>query len=97
MSASIQNNQKVFEQPETQPKLYNLKSMADIQMEQPRFFWDGFIPANTIGFIAGAGGCGKSTFVSWIVAKFTQGTLPGAYEGTPGRVLMVSPDRKSVV
>lgn len=66
--------------------------MADIQIENPRFFWDGFIPAGTIGFIAGAGGCGKSTFVSWIAAKFTQGTLPGAYKGTPGRVLMVSPE-----
>ncbi|NMW44297.1 AAA family ATPase [Mobiluncus curtisii] len=61
-------------------------------MEQLRFFWDGFIPANTVGFIAGAGGCGKSTLVSWIVAKFTQGTLPGTYEGIPGRVLMVSPE-----
>ncbi|WP_321076928.1 AAA family ATPase [Mobiluncus sp.] len=92
MSKSIQNNQEVFEQPETPPKRYSLKCMADIQMEQPRFFWDGFIPANTVGFIAGAGGCGKSTFVSWIVAKFTRGTLPGAYEGIPGRVLMVSPE-----
>ncbi|WP_279060088.1 AAA family ATPase [Mobiluncus curtisii] len=92
MSRSIQTNQKVFEQPETQPKPYKLTCLADIQIEQLRFFWDGFIPANTVGFIAGAGGCGKSTLVSWIVAKFTQGTLPGAYEGIPGRVLMVSPE-----
>lgn len=92
MSRSIQNNQDVFEQPKTPPKRYTLKRMADVQIENPRFFWDGFIPADTLGFIAGAGGCGKSTLVSWIAAKFTQGTLPGAYEGTPGRVLMVSPE-----
>lgn len=92
MSRSIQNNREVFEQPETPPKLYTLKCMADVQMENPSFFWDGFIPAGTLGFIAGAGGCGKSTLTSWIAAKFTQGTLPGAYEGTPGRVLMVSPE-----
>jgi hypothetical protein len=41
------------------------------------------IPAASVTLCAGKGGVGKSTFILWIAAQITRGTLPGMYFGRP--------------
>ena len=56
---------------------------------RPVELWDGCIPIGGVTILSGAGGVGKSTITSWLAAQVTNGTLPGALEGTPANVLMV--------
>lgn len=50
----------------------------------------GVIPAAMVSLVAGREGTGKSTFLAWLVAHITRGTLPGAFEGRPRRVLYIA-------
>jgi hypothetical protein len=50
----------------------------------------GRIPAGSLSTAAGREGTGKSSFGLWLTAQITTGTLPGAFHGTPRRVLYVA-------
>lgn len=59
---------------------------------RPKFLWEGRIPLGGLTFLAGEGEAGKTTFVAWIIANLTNGTLPGSLQGTPRHVLYVRPE-----
>lgn len=48
------------------------------------------IPAGALAVAAGREGTGKSSFGVWLTGQTTRGTLPGAFCGTPRRVLYVA-------
>lgn len=52
-------------------------------MTNTRWCWKGRIPLRHLSSITGAGGVGKGTIVSWVIARLTRGELPGEFYGTP--------------
>ncbi|MBC3193843.1 AAA family ATPase [Pseudonocardia sp. C8] len=50
----------------------------------------GRVPAGSQVIAAGREGTGKSSFAIWMAAQISRGTLPGAFHGTPRRVLYVT-------
>ncbi|WP_432510650.1 AAA family ATPase [Kineococcus sp. SYSU DK001] len=66
----------------------------DIEPEPVTWAWEdegaGRMPAGALSLGAGREGTGKSSFGIWLTAQITRGTLPGAFYGTPRRVLYVA-------
>jgi hypothetical protein len=50
----------------------------------------GRIPAGSLGLFAGREGTGKSSFLIWLSARITTGTLPGSLHGQPRAVIYVA-------
>ena len=50
----------------------------------------GRIPAGSLGLFAGREGTGKSSFLIWLAARITTGTLPGSLFRRPGAVIYVA-------
>ena len=50
----------------------------------------GRIPAGSLGLLAGREGTGKSSFLIWLAARITTGTLPGSLRGRPRAVIYVA-------
>lgn len=61
-------------------------------IRKQKFLWEGRVPLGGLTFLAGEGEAGKTTFVAWIVAHLTNGTLPGSLQGFPRNVLYVRPE-----
>jgi AAA domain len=57
--------------------------MSEVTIRPVRWCWQDRVPLGEITITAGAGGIGKSTFLTWLVAGITTGTLSGAFNGTP--------------
>lgn len=62
--------------------------MADIKDDVPTLAWEpkpGYagIAVGTLVIFGGRPAAGKSTAARWVVAEATNGTLPGAWHGTP--------------
>ena len=53
------------------------------------WLWSGRLVRGVIDLLAGEEGVGKSALLTWLIAQLTRGELPGAFEGTPARVLWV--------
>lgn len=68
----------------------SLRSLDTISSKRTRFMWEKMIPQSAVSLCAGRGGTGKSTFLLWIAAQITKGTLPGENFGAPADVLYVS-------
>jgi hypothetical protein len=71
-----------------------LTPAADIEPEPVVWAWEdddgGRIPAGSFGLAAGREGTGKSSFLIWLAAKITTGTLPGSLYGRPRGVIYVA-------
>lgn len=52
-------------------------------MKRVEYFWQDFIALNTVTLFSGKGGCGKSTYLAYLMGKASKGELDGAYKGTP--------------
>jgi RecA-family ATPase len=67
---------------------------SDIGMEATEWLWededDQWLPTRAVALIAGRAGVGKSTVVADLVARITNGTLPGEYFGHPKAVIVVA-------
>lgn len=50
----------------------------------------GRMPAGSLGLLAGREGTGKSSFLIWLAARITTGTLPGSLHGRPAAVIYVA-------
>lgn len=70
------------------------QSAADIEPEPVKWAWElaaeGRLPAGTLSIAAGREGTGKSTVATWLAAQITRGTLRGAWEGHPKRVVYLT-------
>jgi hypothetical protein len=59
-----------------------LTPASEIEPEPVVWAWEdegaGRIPAGSVGLFAGREGTGKSSFLIWLTAKITTGTLPGS-------------------
>lgn len=51
--------------------------------------WDERLVRGVLNLLAGTEGIGKGTLLTWLIAQFTRGSLPGALHGQPARVLWV--------
>jgi hypothetical protein len=71
-----------------------LTRAADIEPEPVVWAWQdsdgGRIPAGSLGLAAGREGTGKSSFLIWLAAKITTGTLPGSLCGLARGVIYVA-------
>ncbi|WP_009884801.1 AAA family ATPase [Brevibacterium aurantiacum] len=67
---------------------------VDIDPEPVVWAWtdgdNGRIPSGSLSIAAGREGTGKSSFGIWMAAQISRGVLPGAYYGTPKRILYVA-------
>ncbi len=50
----------------------------------------GRVPSGSLGLFAGREGTGKSSFLIWVAAQITTGTLPGSLYGQPRAVIYVA-------
>jgi len=64
--------------------------LSNIKMKNALWLYDKRIPVGAISLIAGREGIGKSTILTDLLAKITQGTLPGVYKGTPHSVGIIA-------
>jgi len=71
-----------------------LTPASDIEPEPVVWAWEddghGRIPAGSLGLAAGREGTGKSSFLIWLTAKITTGTLDGTLYGRPKAVIYVA-------
>jgi hypothetical protein len=85
-------------QPDSDGELYArrivLTPASDIEIEPVVWAWEddghGRIPAGSLGLFAGREGTGKSSFMTWLTARITTGTLPGSLYGQPRGVIYVA-------
>lgn len=70
-----------------------LTAASQIEIEPVVWVWEddgqGRIPAGSLGLFAGREGTGKSSFLIWLTARITTGTLPGSLTG-PRAVIYVA-------
>ena len=70
-----------------------LTPASEIEPEPVVWAWEdngaGRIPAGSLGLAAGREGTGKSSFLIWLAARITTGTLPGSL-GSPRGVIYVA-------
>jgi AAA domain len=68
---------------------FSTRQLDRNQMRAPRWAYEGYIPLGTLTGLTGAGGVGKGTFMSLLIARLTKGELPGSFQGEPIPVLIV--------
>ena len=71
--------------PETHFKIVRLQ---ENRIRSPRWAFEDRILIGALNGLVGAGGAGKGTFVSWMIAGWTRGELPGDFD-SPANVLIV--------
>jgi AAA domain len=73
-----------------------LTPASAIQPEPVVWAWEdegqGRIPAGSLGLFAGREGTGKSSFLIWLSARITTGTLPGSFSGPRGVIYVAVED-----
>lgn len=71
-----------------------LTPASDIEIEPVVWAWEddgqGRIPSGSFGLFAGREGTGKSSFLIWLSARITTGTMPGMFWGKPRGVIYVA-------
>ena len=65
-----------------------LTPMSQIKMKRARWLWDRRIAMGSLSLVAGQPSMGKSTFVYWMAAALTNGTLFGEFEGKAKDVII---------
>lgn len=81
------------DEPRAGTRIARVTWAFEITPEPVLWAWDdggGRIAAGTLVMAAGREGTGKSSAGIWIAAQISNGTLPGAWFGTPRRVLYVA-------
>lgn len=68
------------------PRL-RLTPASSFKMRKVQWVWADRMPLGEICLIPGREGIGKSTFLAWLAAQVTRGTLPGIYHDQPRAVL----------
>jgi len=75
------------------PRRLVLTPASQIEIEPVVWVWEddgqGRIPAGSLGLFAGREGTGKSSFLIWLAARITTGTLPGTLTG-PRAVIYIA-------
>jgi hypothetical protein len=74
-----------------------LTPASGIEPEPVVWAWEdddgyGRIPAGSLGLFAGREGTGKSSFLIWLTARITTGTLPGSFDGPRAVIYMAVED-----
>jgi AAA domain len=73
-----------------------LTRASDIEIEPVVWAWEdegqGRIPAGSLGLAAGREGTGKSSFLIWLTARITTGSLPGSIDGPRGVIYVAVED-----
>ena len=67
-----------------------VKRFSEIPLNQPSFLVSPFIPANALIILAGASGCGKSSFISALAAMLSLGKGLYGNAQPPARILIFS-------
>ncbi len=63
---------------------------ADLERVRPfRWAWENRLLVGYLNLLVGDEGVGKGTFLAWLIARLTQGDLPGSFRGRKARVLIV--------
>lgn len=65
-----------------------LTPLSAIKMKRARWLWDRRIAMGSLSLVAGQPSMGKSTFVYWMAAALTNGTLYGEFEGEAKDVII---------
>jgi hypothetical protein len=77
--------------------LFGVRQLREDRMTAPKWAYEGFFTIGSLTALIGVGGAGKGTLMSYLVAGWTKGTLPGQHHGRPVNVLVVgdedSPDQ----
>jgi hypothetical protein len=76
-----------------------LVEAVDVIISRVRFLWANRIPLGAFTLIPGEEGVGKTTINTWIIARVTNGTLPGELYGQARHVIIIAPEdhREAVV
>jgi RecA-family ATPase len=64
--------------------------MELVESEKLFWAWDEVLPMGVVTLLGGRAGIGKSTFLAWLTAEVTNGTLEGDLYGSPARVTFVA-------
>jgi hypothetical protein len=80
--------------PDQSARRLVLTAASEIDPEPVIWAWEddgaGRIPAGSLGLFAGREGTGKSSFLIWLAAQITTGSLPGSFAGQPRGVIYVA-------
>ncbi|MFD6771290.1 AAA family ATPase, partial [Micromonospora chalcea] len=60
---------------------------STFKIKRVQWGWQDRMPVGELCLIPGREGTGKSTFLAWLAAQITRGTLPGVFYGKPRPVL----------
>lgn len=79
----------------------SLRPMSEVKDDVPTLVWEpkpGYagIAVGTLAIFGGRPAAGKSTFARWFAAGATNGTLPGAWYGTPVSVAWIGTEESEV-
>lgn len=74
---------------ETSAEAFATRGFDLAEFQPVRHAWADRYVVGAFNVLLGEEGVGKGTLLSSLIARLTRGTLPGAYEGTPVRVLWV--------
>lgn len=67
-----------------------VQPMQLVETERLLWAWDPVIPMGVVTLLGGRAGIGKSTFLAWLTAQITNGTLEGDLKGKPAHVTFVA-------
>lgn len=72
---------------------------SSIEMDRPRWVWDGRIPVGGTSLMPGREGQGKTLLACMLAAQITRGELPGEWLDRPGDVIYIGTedDRETVL
>lgn len=80
--------QQLGDPPDGQPRpRIRLTKASQIPIKRVRWLWEGRMPIGSLTLLPGREGVGKSTFLAWLAAVITTGTLEGAFNAEPRAVL----------
>jgi hypothetical protein len=74
----------------TTSRTLQTRSLDTVRTRRQRWAYTDVVPMGVATILAGRGGIGKSTILSWLVAGLTQGTMPGDLRGQPVNVGLIA-------
>jgi uncharacterized protein YeeX (DUF496 family) len=73
-----------------QPKPLDLVWFSDVEESAIKWLWEPWIPRGMLSMLAGWGGLGKSTLLSWLLAQLSKaGRWPDGTEAPAGRGVII--------
>jgi hypothetical protein len=86
LAAARQNGQ----QPPDDGRIFITRRGNADTIEPVQFAWKDWIELGVGNVLVGAGGVGKGLLAARLIAEWTQGNLPGEFEGEPINVLVIA-------